>query len=266
MNGVALASLLLGLDLVGHAGRARWYGLLLSVFGIAVGAAASAHYRRAANPLIDLSVLEIKTFATATLLGGSLFRMAISAPTFVLPLFLQVGLGQPAYVAGLLVLAHSAGDLGMKVVTTATIKRLGFRTALIASAAVFGLLIAALALVGAGTPLAVVLAILLISGAVRSLQMTGLSSLQFADVPREQLGERLDLCFSVNTNVTRALGIVFAALGLTTSGPPRGAGGGAISVFDFHAAFLAAGLLALAAMLRYCTLPADAGRHVSEGR
>jgi hypothetical protein len=35
---------------------------------------------------------------------------------------------------------------------------------------------------------------------------------------------------------------------------------------DFHAAFLAAGLLALAAMLRYWTLPADAGRHVSEGR
>jgi EmrB/QacA subfamily drug resistance transporter len=265
LNGVALASLLLGLDLAGHPGRDRWYGLLLSACGIAVGAAVSAYYRRAANPLIDLSVLKIKTFATATLLGGSLFRMAISAPTFVLPLFLQVGLGKPAYVAGLLVLAHSAGDLGMKVVTTATIKRLGFRTALIASAAAFGLLIAALALVGAGTPLAVVLTILLVSGAVRSLQMTGLSSLQFADVPRAQLASASTYA-SVNTNVTRALGIAFAALVLTTSAALRGTGGDATSMADFHAAFLAAGLLALAAMLRYWTLPADAGRHVSEGR
>jgi hypothetical protein len=83
----ALASLLLGRDLTGHPGRDRWYGLLLSVFGVAVGAAISAHHRRAVNPPIDLSVLKIKTFTAAALLGGSLFRMTISAPTFVLPLF-----------------------------------------------------------------------------------------------------------------------------------------------------------------------------------
>ena len=265
LNGVALATLLLGLDLAGHAGDARWIGLGLAAFGFAVGWVVTAHYRRAEHPLVDLSALRIKTFAVATLLGGSLFRMSIAAPIFVLPLFLQIGLGKSAFEAGFLVLAHSGGDLGMKVVTTATLKRLGFRTALIASAAVFGLLMASLALVDANTPLAILLAILVVAGMARSLQMTGLSSLQFADIPRERMTGASTYA-SLNQNVTRALGIAFAAIVLNTSIALRVGADGGPGLFDFHVAFVAAALLPLAAMLRYFTLPADAGRHVSVGR
>jgi EmrB/QacA subfamily drug resistance transporter len=261
LNGVSLVALLIGLDLIGHPGENRWIGAALTAFGTLVGLIVVVHYRRAEHPLVDLSAVRIKTFAIATMLGGSLFRMAISAPTFVLPLFLQVGLGKSAFAASLLVLAHSAGDLGMKVITTKTLQKLGFRTALITSAGIFGVLIASLALVDAGTPIAILLAILLIAGAVRSLQMTALSSLQFADVPREKL-TGASILASLNQNVTRALGIAFSAIVLNTAIAFHSGTDKLATPTDFHIAFVATGLLSLAAMARYFSLAPDAGQQV----
>jgi EmrB/QacA subfamily drug resistance transporter len=265
LNGIALAALLLGLDLAGQPGSERWIGLALTAFGIAVGAIVTMYYRRAAHPLIDLSVLRIKTFVVATMAGGSFFRIAIAAPIFVLPLFLQVGLGKSAFVSGLLVLAHSIGDLGMKAITTWSLKKMGFRVTLIATASCFGALIGSLAFIDAGTPVVFLLAILFVAGMMRSLQMTALSALQFADVPREQLTSASTYA-SVNQNVMRALGIALAALLLNLLVSLRGGGSEIASVSDFHVTFIGAGLLALAAAARYFVLPKDAGRHVSQGR
>jgi hypothetical protein len=163
------------------------------------------------------------------------------------------------------VLAHTSGDLGMKIITTAALKKLGFRTALIFSAAAFACLIGSLAFVDAKTPLAVLLMILLPAGLVRSLQMTALSSLQFADVPHEKMTGASTYA-SLNLNITRAVGIAFAALVLSTAIASHAGNADAPTVFDFHVAFVAAALLSVAAMLRYLTLPLDAGRHVSRGR
>ena len=264
LNSIALASLLLGLDLVGRPGNDRWVGLLLSALGMGMGQIVNAHYRRIAHPLVDLSALRIKTFVIATLLGGSLFRIAIAAPIFVLPLFLQVGLGKSAFVAGLLVLAHSAGDLGMKLITTVTLQRLGFKVALISSAALFGALIGALALVDEKTPTAVLLVILLTAGMMRSLQMTGLSSLQFADVPPDQMTGASTYA-SVNQNVMRAVGITLAAIIISVAIDLRGSGVDHATIPDFHIAFIAAGLASFAAMLRYFSLPANAGHQLRDG-
>jgi len=263
LNGFALAALLLGLDLAGQHQGELLTGLALAGAGVAAGMLVTWHYRRAAHPLIDLSALRIRTFRIATTDGGSLFRMAIAAPVFVLPLFLQVGLGQSAFAAGVLVLAHSIGDLGMKLIATRTLRRFGFRLTLSVTAAVFGVLICFLVLVRAQSPLWVLLAILFLSGMARSLQMTALSALQFADVPPEHLTSGSTYA-SVNQNVMRALGIALAALLISQLAAWRGEE--TATLFDFHVAFVGTGLLALAAAARYMTLSADAGLHVSRGR
>lgn len=136
---------------------------------------------------------------------------------------------------------------------------------LVASAGAFAVLISALALVNAQSHVAFVLAILLTSGIARSLQMTGLSSMQFADVPREKMTGASTYA-SVNQNVVRAVGIALAALAINMATGLRGGSDDAPSIGDFHIAFIGAGLLSLGAMLRYLTLPRDAGRHVSAGR
>ncbi len=82
------------------------------------------------QPVVELSALKVKTFAVA-MGGGSMFRIAISAAPFLLPLMFQVGFGMNAFDSGLLTLAVFAGNLSMKLVTTPVMRRFGFRPVLI---------------------------------------------------------------------------------------------------------------------------------------
>lgn len=88
------------------------------------------HLYRTSSPLLRLDALRVPTFA-ATIYGGSLFRMAISAVPFLLPLMFQVGFGIDPFRSGLLVLAVFAGNLVMKPATTPVLRRFGFRTILV---------------------------------------------------------------------------------------------------------------------------------------
>src|SRR5205085_7303348 len=88
------------------------------------------HLRRAAHPLVELEALRLPTFAV-TIFGGSLFRMAIGAVPFLLPLMFQVGFGLDAFRAGLLMVAVFAGNLAMKPGTTFILRRFGFRRVLL---------------------------------------------------------------------------------------------------------------------------------------
>ena len=100
-----------------------------------------------------------------------------------------------AFAAGMLILVHAAGDFMVKLVTTRTIRGVGFRAALIGSAALFAVTVAACATFDRATPLAVILPILFVGGACRSMQMTAQTAFQFADVRAEdQLAEQAEHC------------------------------------------------------------------------
>lgn len=265
LNGLGLGCLLFGVDLLGHAQGLRLVGAGLALLGLALGWLAMRHYRRVDKPLVDLSALSIPTFAAATFQGGSLFRMSIAVPIFVLPLFLQIGLGLSAFETGVLILAHTFGDVGIKAITTWMMKRFGFRTILIFSGFGFGLFIAAFVGVDQKTPLGLIVFLLLASGAVRSLQLTALAALQFADVPKEQMTGAATYS-SINQHVTRALGIALSALLLNLSAAWRDLAHPVVELVDFTPAFLAGALLAACAGVRYLALPGTAGQHVSQGR
>ena len=115
------------------------------------------------------------------------------------------------------------------------------------------------------TPLWFVVVLLFVAGAIRSLQMTALGALQYADVPREQMTGASTYA-GLNQHVTRAVGIALAALLLNMLPALRGETGADPSLFDFRIAFIIAGVLSGLAMIRYFALPNDAGAHVSAGR
>ena len=100
----ACVSLMYGLDLIGRHEIHRLTTGLLLVCSLALGVAAVWHVRRHPHPLIDLSSLRVPTFAV-TIWGGSLFRIAIGATPFLLPLMFQIGFGMNAFTSGLLVLS-----------------------------------------------------------------------------------------------------------------------------------------------------------------
>ena len=264
LNGFAMASLMYGLDVVAGPGSNWRLGGLLIAGGLALGVVAARHALSANHPLVDLRALKVKTYAVVNS-GGSMFRMSMAAPTFLLPLFFQVGLGMSAFLSGMLILAHASGDLGVKVITTRTLRRYGFRTVLIASAALFAAFILACVFFTARTPALVILAVLFVGGSVRSLQMTSLSSLQFADIPPAEITGASTLS-GVNQQLVRGLGVAMAAVVVNLAIAARGGQAGVPSLVDFRVGFVATAAVALCSILWYLPLEKGIGDLVSGRR
>jgi EmrB/QacA subfamily drug resistance transporter len=258
LNGAALAMLIYGMDLLGHRGVSR-DGAILVLLGLAVGAAAIWHALHRTHPLLDLSALRARTYNVANV-GGSFFRIAIAAPTFLLPLLFQIGLGMTAFASGLLLLVHASGDFAAKLVTTRFIRRFGFRAALVWTTVVFAVLIAACATFTAATPLYLILPILFVSGVCRSLQMTAQTSFQFTEIPPDGITAASTLS-SALLQVVRAIGVALAAMMLSLAVAARGGEG--LALADFRVGFLGTATLAMLSLIWYWPLDHSAGAELS---
>ena len=264
LSGAACVSLMYGLDLIGRQ-EIHWLttGLLLAC-SLTLGIGAVRHFRRHPNPLIDLSSLRVPTFAV-TIWGGSLFRIAIGATPFLLPLMFQIGFGMNAFSSGLLVLAVFAGNLLMKPATTPVLRRLGFRTVLIGNGLLVSATIFACALFSASTPTAIIVVALFAGGLFRSMQFTGLTSLGFADIQQSLMSAASTLSSMVQ-QMTFGLGVAFGAIALRLAGLFHSANGSSLTVGDFRIAFSLAGLVALVAVVDCLGLAPNAGAEVSGHR
>nr|WP_315397633.1 MFS transporter [uncultured Duganella sp.] len=229
--------------------------------GAAALAALVWHLRRAAHPLIDLGAFAIPTFAI-TIAGGSLFRMAITAVPFLLPLMLQLGFGLDAFESGLLVIAVFAGNLMMKPATTPILRRFGFKRVLLVNGLANVAALAACALLTPATPVWLVAAVLFVGGLARSMQFSALNTLGFADVPRERMAGANTLS-STAFQVASGLGIAMAACGVRLGhwGAER-LGLAHWPGIEYRLAFLLVALVSLLAMLDALWLAPGAGAQV----
>lgn len=256
----ALASIIGGLDLISGASRHWLLGGSLLVGGLLLGLLAMRHARRHADPLVSLAALRIPTFLVSTLAGGLFSRIAISATPFLLPLLFQMVFGYSAFVSGLMLLAYFVGNIGMKLVTSRLIRRFGFKRILGFNGVALAASVLACALLTPRLPMSMVMAVLLAGGMSRSLQMTALNSLAFADVPTSQMSAANTLSGLVQ-QIAITLGVAVAAFFLNVSQLSRG--GAAFELQDFQIAFLAVGVLGFAAVFANSRLPAAAGHAVS---
>jgi MFS family permease len=262
---LGVGALVVGLELAG--GQPHGTPAAASVIaGLLFLAGAVLWMRRTPNPLFELSVFSTRTFrATAT--GGFVYRLTISSVPFLLPLMFQNGFGWDPLHAGAMVAAVFVGNIGIKPATTPLIRRFGFKPVLVfaslASAATFALC----ALLDAGTPEPLIFALLVTSGAFRSIGYSAYASLQYADVAPAQLPSANAVSATLVQLGTGA-GIAVGALLLrifdaadTAAGPSLLAGGDPAA--PFRAAFLAIAAVMLLSTLDSLLLPRHAGAEVS---
>ncbi|MCV7152677.1 MFS transporter [Mycolicibacterium pyrenivorans] len=220
---------------------------------VAVGCLTAAvwHLRRTTSPLVELTVLRVRTLRI-TVSGGSLYRLVITAVPFLLPLLFQLEFGWSAFTAGLMVAALFIGNLTIKPITTPLMRRFGIKRVLLVNAVLsvgwFGLL----AVLHPGMPTAVIVAVLYVSGALRSIGFTAYNSLAFADVDGEDLTHANTLNAAVQ-ELAAGLGIAIAALLVTV-------------LASYTWAFVALGVLLAVTIVETLRLPGDAGAHVSGAR
>jgi EmrB/QacA subfamily drug resistance transporter len=210
--------------------------------------------------LLDLRTLKIPTFANA-MLGSSLAWLVIGAIPFLLPLLFQTVFGWSPIKSGALVLFVFVGNIAIKPATSFLYRTYGFRRVLVAATICLTATAIGCGLLTASTPLVAIALLTLISGAARSVSMTGYTTLALSDVPEPQM-RPANALFSTAQQLFTGLAVALSTIALRvghlvgTSGGPRTA---------YAIAFLAVALVAGVATAVALRLHPSAGEALTAG-
>ncbi len=261
LTAVALSCLTYGLDLIGlRQGASLATGFGFMAVALVVGGFALRHMRTTANPLLNVDALRIKSFFVSSVSGGVISRAAISATPFLLPLMFQLAFGLSPLESGALLLVYMASNLLTKLITNPLLRRFGIRRVLIWSGLAAGVSISACALIVPNDYPLLSGLILIVAGAGRSLQLTSITMVNFADIGPPQR-QAASVFSSLTQQIGMGAGVAVGALLLTSSQAVRGAV--ALELVDFRAAFIVAGGLSLFAVLSFMSLARDVGDEIS---
>jgi EmrB/QacA subfamily drug resistance transporter len=259
LTGGGLALAIFGFTLLGSRASGLGSAVLMMASGGVLLALYVRHAGRVAHPIIDLTLLQIASFRLS-LVGGTLFRVAVGAMPFLLPLMLQLGFGMTAFESGSLTFTAAVGAVTMKLTAAPILKRWGFKQVLCGNAWISSALVAALALFTVHTPATVMMAVLLVGGFFRSLQFTSLNTLAYADVEHSALSRATSLV-GVVQQLSLAAGVALAAMLLDGSRSLEGRS--ELLAIDFSRAFVAVSVVSLASLIWYRRLAPDAGAEMS---
>ncbi len=235
--------------------------LALLVVSLALLAAYYFHGRRVSNPVMRLSLFDIRTFNVAVL-GGIITRLGIGGMPFLLPLLYQVGLGFPAWQAGLLTMPQAIAAITMKVMSKGILARFGHRQVLVANTVLFGATIMVFSFIGPGTPIWCILLLSFTQGFFSALQFTSMNSLVYADVTDRDASMANSIA-STAQMMALSFGVAFASLtaGWFIGQTPQ------TDTADFiralHHSYLALGTVTILSSLMFWRLEVNDGNNVS---
>ncbi|HEX2151172.1 MAG TPA: DHA2 family efflux MFS transporter permease subunit [Stellaceae bacterium] len=259
LTAIGLTSAMFALETIGRGEVPISVVLGLLALGALCLALYVRHARRVDHPIIDLALMRIPTYAMTTI-GGFLFRMGMGALPFLMPLMLQVGFGLSALKSGLLTFASAVGAMTMKVTVTPIIRAFGFRRVLIANTVICSAFLFSYSFFDPSTPHAAIFLALLAGGFFRSLQMTSINTLSYADVPSNMLSRATSLT-SMAQQLSQSMGVAAGAMFLylmlaihdeASPGPA-----------DFSFAFAAVAMLSVLAVPFFLRMSPEAGAEVS---
>jgi EmrB/QacA subfamily drug resistance transporter len=258
--GVAVAGLVFGFEAIGRDVVPVSVILASIAAGVACGGLYLIHTRHTSDPIIDLSLMRIRTFS-ASISGGGLFYLSTTSSVFLLALLLQLGFGFSAFQAGLMTLAGAVGSVAMRFMFRPLLRPLGFRRLLIGNALLTGAFLIGCGLFRDTTPYLIIVLVLLIGGFSRSVQFTAAQSLGYAEMPTERIS-RATSFLAMAQQLAQSFGVGLAALvvHLSLIWHDRTT----IASGDVALAYFTIGFMVLASVGIFYRLPADAGVELSD--
>ena len=265
LAGFASAGAVYGMEKLGSEG-VPWQvpGLVLALSVLSGVAAVAAAHRNPATSLIDLESMKLKTYSLSVY-GASAFRIAVSVLPFLLPLMFQIAFGLNAFQSGLYLLALFAGDLTMKAFVIQALRRFGFRRLLIVNGIITAGTMALCSLLSPATATILVIAILFLHGAARSMEFTCLTTLAYAEIPPERMS-RANGFLSAVMQLSLGMGVAIGAITLRLVAHARGHSAATPQLRDFHLAVLIMAFVALGPVFDSLSLPPNAGAGTSGHR
>jgi EmrB/QacA subfamily drug resistance transporter len=264
LSGASLACLLFGFETTSRGMGETSTALALIGAGLFSGGAYIIYARRARAlpPILDLSLMRIRTFRVSVV-AGALSRITQGAQPFLLPLMLQITFGMSAAQSGLLTFATACGSMMMKAVAAPILRRFGFRNTLIWNAIFSSALYAVCAAFRKDWPHWSLFVVLAICGFSMSLQFTAYNTVAYDDVPAERTASANSF-YTTFQQLMLSFGICTGALALTVSKAVTGHS--EASVGDFSTAFLIVTAISLIAAPVCLGYPRNAGAEMSGHR
>jgi len=202
---------------------------------------------RSTHPILDLRLFSNRSFRTCNLI--SLFSSAgFLGLLYAAPLFLQQARGVSALASGLTTFPEAVGVLIATQIVTRIYARVGPRRLVIGGLTGVAIAMALMCLIGQNTDLWFMRALMFFTGAGMAFVFTPVQAAAFATISSAETGQASAL-YNAQRQIGASLGVallstVISAVGITQ----LSASGTVVPNFTaYHAAFLAAAMLALTA-------------------
>ncbi|MDE3104752.1 MAG: MFS transporter [Acidobacteriota bacterium] len=263
--GIASTGTVVALEKLGADARHWQLPAALLAVSLLSGVLAILVARRApATSLIDVESMRLKSYSLSVY-GASAFRIAVSVLPFLLPLMFQIAFGLNAFTSGLYLLALFAGDLSMKAFVIQALRRFGFRRILIVNGIFTAVSVALCATLTPATPAALIMLVLFLHGALRSMEFTCMTTLAYTEILPEKMS-RANGFLSAVMQLSLGMGVAVGAVTLRIVAHVHGHSAATPMLQDFHAAILCVAVLSLAPVFDALGLDHDAGAATSGHR
>jgi EmrB/QacA subfamily drug resistance transporter len=258
LAGLAFALFAFGCSVVSLPALPPIYGAVAAAVGIGLGYVYTRHALATEYPLLDLRLLKVRNFRIA-IIAGTFFRLGQGAVPFLFPLMLQLAFGLTPFQSGMVTFAGAVGALAAKFVANWIFANWGFKYPLVVSTAISAAGILVMGFYVPGTPIPLMLAILVFTGFWQSTFWTGSNAFTFADIEDKDAGQ-------ANT-MSQVWGQLMFAMGVALGGGTlelahRLRGGEDLALSDFHVAFFVVAAVGAVATLLFMRLPRNAGHQL----
>lgn len=191
-------------------GRHPLIGAAATLVGLVLGLAAVRHSRRAATPLVQLSILRIRPFRLC-LSADLIVRLVLGAVPLLASLLLQTGCGYAPEECGLMLMLVAVGSVATKPFIARSVDRFGYRIVMVSGSLGGSLLFMACALFQAATPMLLVGMLFFGLGFCRSLVLTNAGALSFNAVETADTGAASSL-MSTTQQLVQVVGVAVAIM------------------------------------------------------
>lgn len=261
LAGLAFALFAFGCSVVSLPALPPIYGMVAAAAGIGLGYIYTRHAFSTEYPLLDLRLLKVRNFRIA-IVAGTFFRLGQGATPFLFPLMLQLAFGLTPFESGMVTFAGAVGALAAKFVANWIFANWGFKYPLVISTAISAAGILVMGFYVPGTPIPLMLTILVFTGFWQSTFWTGSNAFTFADIEDKDAGQA-NVMSQVWGQLMFAMGVALG--GGTLELAHRLRGGDELALSDFHIAFYVVAAVGAIATLLFMRLPKNAGHQLMGG-
>lgn len=218
------------------------------------------HSRKINHPIINISLFKSRTFSIS-ILGNLLSRLSFGGVPFLLPLLLQIALGYPPQISGLLMAPMALGVLLVKVFTYRLLQLLGYKRLLLLNTLFVALSLWAFTLISTGVSVYLIGLLTFLFGLIIAVQYSGMNSLAYAELSADHLSAAASIMGTLQ-QIAQSFGVALGALLLRYY-----SGSGSMFTLTttvFHHAFFAMGVITLFSTIIFFQLKPGDGHEMIE--